>query len=898
VDVRHGQGVQIGAGGVQHNFFAGRPPIAWPHRVGVVPTLADEYQDRRAGHELDRAVRAGETAMLTQVLSGLGGVGKTQLAAGYAHHAWRTGAVDLLLWVTAASRSAIIAGYAQAAGDLTGTDDLDPEQATARLLAWLASTAKRWLIVLDDLQTPADLTGLWPPRTPSGRTVVTTRRHDAALATAGRHLVDVGLYTPAEAATYLAHKLHDAPDLLAEADELAADLGYLPLALAQAAAYLLDRGLSCAAYRSRLADRQSKLADLLPEPDALPDEHRSTVAATWALSVEAADRLTPAGLARPVLELAALLDPNAIPRTAFTAPAARRYIGTRSDGGSRLADADAAHDALHNLHRLNLVTVDRSAGVVRIHALVQRATRDQLAPQQLHDVARTAANALLETWATPEPEESHSQMLRANAAVLSRSAGDALHTPDVHAVLFRVGRSLGEAGQVAAAAAHFTDLQDRCVRALGPEHRQTLSIRHNAAYWSGETGDAAGALKAFEQLLTDELSVLGPDDHSTLITRANLAHYRGEVGDVRGAIAALEDLLADESRALGADHVQTLNTRSQLARWRGEAGGAAGAVEAYQQLLSDTLRVLGPDHKDTLGARINLARWQGEAGDAAGAVAAFEGLLAERFRMLGPDHPATLHARNLVARWRGVSGDAAGAVEAFEQLLADRLRVLGPDHPDTLTTHANIAYWRGKAGDLRGAAAAAEQLLADQVRVLGPDHPNTLGTRSQVMQWRGQTGDLRGAAAAAEQLLADRLRVVGPDHPDTLATRAHAAYWREVANDQTGDATAHESLLADYLRILGPDHPHTLIIRANLAHRLGRAGNATAALEAFQQLLDDRLRLLGPDHPDTLTTRHDLARWRRAAGDRAGAIKAFQDLLTDLVRVLGADHPDTLRGPT
>nr|BFE75554.1 hypothetical protein GCM10020092_088550 [Actinoplanes digitatis] len=120
-----------------------------------------------------------------------------------------------------------------------------------------------------------------------------------------------------EAARYLADKLHHDPRKLQEAAELAADLGHLPLALAQAAAYLLDRGLTCATYRTRLANHRKKLAELFPEAHALPDDHQATVDVTWSLSITAADHLTPTGLARPVLELAAMLDPNGIPTTLF-----------------------------------------------------------------------------------------------------------------------------------------------------------------------------------------------------------------------------------------------------------------------------------------------------------------------------------------------------------------------------------------------------------------------------------------------------------------------------------------------------------------------------------------------------------------------------------------------------
>uniref|UniRef100_UPI0025B1C111 NB-ARC domain-containing protein n=1 Tax=Amycolatopsis solani TaxID=3028615 RepID=UPI0025B1C111 len=231
--------------------------VNWPYRAGVVPLRADGFQDREI------------TLAGTTVLSGLGGVGKTQLAADLAERAWAAREVDLLAWVTAESRDAVLTAYAQLAKTLTGIDDPDPGQGARRLLEWLATTPKRWLLVLDDVQHPADLQGLWPPTT--GRVVVTTRRRDAALAGDRRRIVDVGQFTPAESRAYLNRKLAVRPHLADDVAGLADDLGHLPLALAQVAAYVLDRELPCSAYRQRFRER--KLATVLP------DDHQATVTA-------------------------------------------------------------------------------------------------------------------------------------------------------------------------------------------------------------------------------------------------------------------------------------------------------------------------------------------------------------------------------------------------------------------------------------------------------------------------------------------------------------------------------------------------------------------------------------------------------------------------------------------
>ncbi|WP_433270831.1 hypothetical protein ACQPZF_10925 [Actinosynnema sp. CS-041913] len=105
--------------------------------------------------------------------------------------------------------------------------------------------------------------------------VVTTRRRDTALLGHGRRIVDVGTFTEAEAEAYLTGIVGQRTRLLDGAAELAAALGCLPLALAQAAAYMLDRNLSCTAYLERLTDRRRRLAAVPPENAALPDSHRA-----------------------------------------------------------------------------------------------------------------------------------------------------------------------------------------------------------------------------------------------------------------------------------------------------------------------------------------------------------------------------------------------------------------------------------------------------------------------------------------------------------------------------------------------------------------------------------------------------------------------------------------------
>jgi len=163
--------------------------VAWPVLSGRVPPVADDYIPRvESGVGLAGGLNPGEAVVLVtagdaaRVLGGLGGTGKTQLAVAIARMLWEQREVDLLVWVTASSRDAVVTGYAQALADVGAPDRWrEPEAAAARFVAWLAGTGRPWLVVLDDLTDLAVLDGLWPLGA-SGRLVVTTNGLDTAFA--------------------------------------------------------------------------------------------------------------------------------------------------------------------------------------------------------------------------------------------------------------------------------------------------------------------------------------------------------------------------------------------------------------------------------------------------------------------------------------------------------------------------------------------------------------------------------------------------------------------------------------------------------------------------------------------------------------------------------------------
>ncbi|WP_328949556.1 tetratricopeptide repeat protein [Streptomyces sp. NBC_00184] len=821
--------------------------------------------------------------MLSQVLAGDGGVGKSQLVAALARELrdqdrGQGSGLDLLMWINAAEPDQIITAYAEAAEQLRlpGSGSGDDTAAARAFLAWLSGTSQRWLVVLDDITDPVVVDAWWPDGNPrNGRVLATTRRRDALLSGQGRRLVHLDLYTPLEATAYLHRRLSDAgyPQLFQDgaSGELSQALGLLPLALGHAAAYMINKRCDVGTYLTRFQATDSKLADLLP-PDADTEGYGRPVTTALLLSLDAVQAADTTQLARPLLQLIALMDPLGHPAELWTTPPVQDHLRTsRPSRRSWLRKRQPAiteediHSALDCLRTYALIAQDSAQAPIRMHALTTRAVRETIEPQALPAITRTAGNAILSLW----PDLDHhdrdlSAVLRANTMLLDHNTYPLLWQPATRVCVYRVSSSLKAVGLYEQAVEYDQGLVQHSTDNLGPEHPDTFSARNNLAVSYSSAGRIQAALELRERVLADRERLLGPEHPDTLSARGNLAVSYSSAGRIQAALELRERVLADRERLLGPEHPDTLSARNNLAVSYSSAGRIQAALELRERVLADYERLLGPEHPDTLSARNNLAVSYSSAGRIQAALELRERVLADRERLLGPEHPDTLGARHNLAVSYSDAGRIQEALELRERVLADYERLLGPEHPDTLSARNNLAVSYTDAGRIEEALALDERVLADRERLLGPEHPDTLSARSNLAVSYTDAGRIEEALALDERVLADRERLLGPEHPDTLSARSNLAVSYTDAGRIEEALALDERVLADRERLLGPEHPDTLSARNNLAVSYTDAGRIEEALALDERVLADRERLLGPEHPDTLSAHNNLAIARSA----------------------------------
>ena len=722
--------------------------VEWPILSGQIPPVATSYVARQGTGPSLASLAAETTTLLVPAkdtarsLDGLGGSGKTSLAAALANECHDAQAAHLVLWVTATGRDAVITGYAQALRDLGegAYQGESPEHAADRFLDWLRRPDLSWLVVLDEVADPAAVDGLWPAG-PSGRVLVTTANPDAAAAAHNPRAVELGVFSPREALNYLFTNARLDVGQRAGAFDLATELGCSPVALRHAAAFLTATELDCSQYHAHFSERRQAAGR------AFSDSLGSTVAAAWSLSRELADHLAPRGLASRALALISMLSPYGIPYQVLSSEAARAYL---TKPGGFQADETHMRTALGNLRRAGLVTINEGsrARTVLVHELVQALTRKFIPATESRQAARAAADALAQAWTDHEITPSIAQALRDSTAKLQEVAGTILLSSECHPALLDAGRSLDADGLAGPAVAYWGAMASATQQALGAGHPQTAAVRDLLAAACRASGRLDEAVGIYEGVLADREQALGPGHPDTLAARDRLTQTYSAAGRSNDAIGTAERALASVEAAAGPNHPDTLKAHTNLASAYLGAGFHDEAGAAFRRVLARMESVLGPDHPETIATRSSLADTCRASGRFKEAIALGKRALADRERVNGPDHPDTVRARASLASAYRAAKKPKDALSLHERIVADRERLQGPEHPDTILARCELAVTYLSARKFGQSIPQYERALTDSEQGLGYHHPITESVRE----------DLNAAASTAQSVIGIDLR--------------------------------------------------------------------------------------------------------------------------------------------
>ncbi|MBV9206616.1 MAG: tetratricopeptide repeat protein, partial [Actinobacteria bacterium] len=590
-------------------------------------------------------------------------------------------------------------------------------------------------LVFDNAGDPEMLRPFLPATGPAHVLITSEQAAMADLGTA----VPVEVFPAGQARAFLAGRTGLADDEAAA--EVAAGLGYLPLALAQAAAVITGLHLEYRTYLERL--RALPAAEYLPAEPVPP--YPAGAAEAVLLSLETAGSSDQSGVSARVTEMVAVLSEAGVTRPLLHLAG---QAGALASGGRRLSAAQV-DQALEVLAGWSLLTPGLDGQTVIMHPLVSRVVRDRLARRgRLPAVARAAAS-----------------VLEARARALAGS-GDRPAVRDI------TGQATALLGNVPAPE-------------VGQHEELTgvlLRLRFLTLYHLIELGDSAPQAIAVGEPLTADLErILGPDDPDTMNARNSLAAAYQAAGQTEPAVRLFEQTLVGRERVLGPDHPDTLTSQNNLAAAYQDAGQTGEAILLFKMTLAAKERILGPDHLSTLTSRGNLAAAYRDAGRTGDAIPLLEQTLASRERILGPDHPDTISSRNNLAAAYRDAGRPGDAIPLLEQTLAGHERLLGPDDTRTLSSLSKVAAVYREAGRAAAAVPLARRVLTARERLLGADHPSTVAAMHNLAFAYRDAGQITEAIPLLELTLAACAQMLGEEHPRTRAARNDLAAAYRVA---------------------------------------------------------------------------------------------------------------------
>ena len=613
-------------------------------------------------------------------LYGLGGVGKTQLALEYVY--MHQANYERIYWISAATEAKLLSEFEKIASQTSCSlknSNLNSSDLAKEVLKWL-NEQDNWLVVIDNLDDINVVRGLLPNSSPERHTLITTRNPNAEHIPAEG--LQVSVYDVDDATELLLTRLGSQVRAVGETEEgkiecieIVKELGYLPLAIEQAAAYIREVSKDLFQFLpSYKRDRRKLNSRTSIANEAFYEE---TVATTWHLSFQRVEEIDSDAV--KLLRLLAFLNPDGI---------LIEFLKAGAEGLSddlKMVVSDKLYEALSELERFSLIgrQCDSALGQkVTIHRLVQSIIKDEMSADLFLNMEVQLiglCDAAFPRWHNWQPESLQQSRRYQDQVVVPLCSVRGIKSKELSRILERVGVCLREDGK----------------------YQQARELLTKAVDIMNETG--------------------GRDNLNMFTAMAHLASTLRNQGKWEDAAKLEEEVMEARIRLLGKEHPDTLTAMANLASTLRNQGKWEDAAKLEEEVMEARIRLLGKEHPDTLTAMANLAstlRNQGKWEDAAKLE---EEVMEARIRLLGKEHPDTLTAMGNLASTLRNQGKWEDAAKLEEEVMEARIRLLGKEHPDTLTAMANLASTLRNQGKWEDAAKLEEEVMEARIRLLGKE---------------------------------------------------------------------------------------------------------------------------------------------------------------------------------
>ena len=660
-------------------------------------------------------VNTARASVQVQALSGLGGVGKTQIAIEYAYRFHQD--YTAVLWLRAETSDILIADILRLARvlGLPESNEQHQQYVIEGVKRWL-SIQKRWLLILDNVEKMSIVQEILPVQVEGrGHTLVTTRAQVTGIMATR---IEVEPLPAEEGVLFLLRRAKFlAPDaslqqasgeLVRATTALAQELGGLPLALDQAGTYMEETGCRVSDYLDRYQQQRRALLDLR----GACGSHPLSVQATLSLCIEQVEHLYPDAV--DVLRLCAFLHPDAIQEELCAAVVANTLL------------LDTAFAALRTG---SLLRRHHEARTVSMHRLVQAVVKDTMSEQTQRCWAERAVCVVNQLFPAVGDVQHFDRWPQCQAYLPHALVATQLieqwgiTSIEAYTLLHNIGLYFLARADYAQAKKWLQQARDHRVLLFGELHAdvaESLNALGDVAYYQGNTEQAERLLCQALQIREQVLEAQHPDIASNL---NKLARLYQDQGKYQHAEPLLQRALSICEVSLGPDHLEVANMLNSLGFLYRRQGRLLDAEPLLQRALSIYEQALGPEHPDTIFSLTYLAALFYDQGKYTQAYEYYHDLLTMCEYVMGPEHPRVATGLNDLARVLRVQGKYAEAEPLFHQAVAIYEQTLGAEHHYVATSLTNLAVLYQETGRVAEAVELLQQAKMIYEKALGPDHP-------------------------------------------------------------------------------------------------------------------------------------------------------------------------------
>jgi tetratricopeptide (TPR) repeat protein/transcriptional regulator with XRE-family HTH domain len=698
-----------------------------------------------------------------QAISGLGGIGKTQIASEYAYRYLNH--YQAIVWIDASSRDALNTEFMLLAGllNLPEQQETDQDIVIRAVKRWL-SAHSNWLLILDNVDDPEMIMSFLPANG-MGDVLITTRLQALGTVAQSIEVEKMGLD---EGVLFLLHRSkilalsakidQTVEEHFAQAAEIVAVLDGLPLALDQAGAYIEETRCGLSGYLDLYGMRRK---ELLLRRGRLPLDHPEPVATTWSLSFQRVEQES--STAADLLRLLAFLNPEAIPEELIPPD-------VTETGSSRVpitGDPLKINEVVELLLCYSLIQRNPEAKSFSMHRLVQVVLKDTMsrevqclwAEQAIRVVNTIFPDGALHTWTKCEHYLPHVQVC-------------ATHVEEYELAFSEAARLFNESASYLIARGRYGQAEYLLLKALAI-YQQVLEADHL---------DTARAL--------NDLGVL----------------YQKQ-GKYYHAESMLQKALVVRQKVLKGKHPDVAQTLNNLANLYRAWGAYSRAEPLYLEALFIREITLGSEDLLVAQSYYGLAKLYHAMGKYQQAEEFCKRALHIQKQRLGNNHPVIASTLNIFAKIYKGKDELKLAREMNMRALEIRENTSGVDHPHVAVIVNSLVEIYHAEGRYR----EAEPLIARSIRIyeqsLGPEHPYMAYSLSNLAENFFLQEDYKQAEGYYKMAVAIREKHLGNDHPHTASTYYDIARLYAFLERYEESESFYLKALSIREHIFGADHP-------------------------------------------------------------------------------------------